>query len=232
MTAPQKLIARLNVPNIRFDVGSGGIPEMTAEDIAAALAAAPPLARSVFTLLWWQDGAALERIRILTELRNLAWEEQGRRCHAWRTASDRVAALREDLKHVRGSAEDLKREIVMAEARAHAARRRCWPRTNIGKYHEAVVAVLGELKSTRHCPKCGGREDVADGRGLKKTCDRCGGTGTVAYTRAARARALQLEESTFRKYWSDVYEWLYATINDLNQQAGRAMLGALKNGNE
>lgn len=229
MTAPQKLMARLNVPNIRFDVGAGGIPDLTVEDIAGALADVKnPLARGVFTLLWWPDGSQLERNQILTDLRNHAWEEQGLRARAWMAASDLAAIARANLDQARVKSEDMRRELAMAEARAHAARRKVWPRTNIGMYSSIVLAALSEFRSGGQCPKCGGREDVTDARGLKVRCDRCGGTGRTAHTNVARAAALNIDESTFRKTWSGVYEWIYTEVNDLEHIACEGIRSALR----
>ena len=49
MTDPRRLVARLNPTTVRYDVGRGGIPDLTAQDIAAALAFVPAgLGREVF----------------------------------------------------------------------------------------------------------------------------------------------------------------------------------------
>ena len=37
------ILARLNPANVRFDIGSGGIPDLTQTDIASALSGQPPL---------------------------------------------------------------------------------------------------------------------------------------------------------------------------------------------
>src|SRR5574337_1301509 len=55
-----KLMARLNAKNVRFDVGSGGVPELTSTDIAGALGMVPAgLGRELLCLVWWPDGACL-----------------------------------------------------------------------------------------------------------------------------------------------------------------------------
>ncbi|MBE0270004.1 hypothetical protein G3H82_11765, partial [Xylella fastidiosa subsp. multiplex] len=62
MTDPRRLLARLNPSTIRYDTLPGGVPELTAQDIAHALALTPAgLGREVLEACWWSDGAALRR---------------------------------------------------------------------------------------------------------------------------------------------------------------------------
>jgi hypothetical protein len=229
MTNARKLIARLNVPNVRFDVGAGGIPEMTADDVAAAVGQIKdPLGREIFCLLWWPDGARLNRNRALTELRNSCWAEQSRRAAAYRKASDDAAVLRADVDACRSEADKaaLRRALGEAEGRAHAARHELWPRV-AETYTHLVTAVLGEIGGTRQCPKCEGRETVATTFG-RKDCDRCSGTGKVPYTDVARAAAMRVAESAYRKSWARVYDWLYEQVRELELQAGNDIRDALK----
>ncbi len=62
MTDPRRLLARLNPSTIRYDTLPGGVPELTAQDIAHALGLVPVgLGREVLQACWWPDGAALRR---------------------------------------------------------------------------------------------------------------------------------------------------------------------------
>src|SRR3954465_8474053 len=55
-----KRLAMLNPKNCRFDVGSGGIPEVVSEDVAHALGKVQAgIGREVLCLIWWPDGARL-----------------------------------------------------------------------------------------------------------------------------------------------------------------------------
>ncbi len=48
-----KLLARLNPTTVRYDIGRGGMPELTPQDIAGALAMVPAgLGRELICRLW------------------------------------------------------------------------------------------------------------------------------------------------------------------------------------
>ena len=224
MSDARKIVARLNTPNVRFDVGAGGLPELTAQDIAGALAfVQDPLAREVFCLLWWPAGARLTRASVLAQLRTLVWQEQSDRAMAFCDASNRSLHAAEELRQARAGADtaELRRVLAFAEAKAHAARRQLWPRT-VETYSLLVLGVLDELGATRNCPRCDGRETIATPLG-PKTCERCSGTGKVSYTNVARAAALGVDESTYRKTWAGVYDWLYFKANDMEQAAAETI---------
>lgn len=72
MTDVRKLLARLNPKQSQYEVGSGGIPTLTPQDIAAALGMVHDvLGREILCHVWWPDGAARSRQQLLDHLRDL-----------------------------------------------------------------------------------------------------------------------------------------------------------------
>ena len=79
----RKLMARLNASTVRFDIGRGGVPEFTPQDIAGSLAfVRDELAREVFCAIWAPDLARLARGEILARLREATIIEYSNRFRA------------------------------------------------------------------------------------------------------------------------------------------------------
>lgn len=63
---PRETMARLGPSTVKFDIGrGGGKPDLTNQDIAAALGMVPAgLGRELLEACWWPDGAALRRHKL------------------------------------------------------------------------------------------------------------------------------------------------------------------------
>lgn len=212
---PRELLARLNVPAIRFEIGRGGIPELTNVDIAGALGMIENgFARDVLCVVWWPDGcqrlaesmAEGMRIALLTEY---AARE---RAHVAAKMDHHLAdsAVSAKAKHLRTEKEgkivaDLKAEI-------DRAKRRCWP-WNVERYIAIFPAVVEEMRSPRRCSICEGRGTYLI-EGLVKDCKRCAGTGVRHGTIGWRAERLGIKDRHRFRVWEPVYEWVYRKVAD------------------
>ena len=215
-----KHLARLNPTTVRYDIGSGGAPELTAQDRAAALSAVSDgIGRELLCHVWWPDGARLmqhELLALLAEAQRLEWQ---RREDAMLTAALAVAE---------GS-----RHAASVYAEAHAQR---WPRMVIvdrgvptisGGYERVRKAVLAEMASDGLCPSCGGRAVGRSDRGLIVICPTCTGSGHVPASERGRAEAMGVAWGTYRDGWSKVYAWTVELCIESQRMAGAQFLNAL-----
>ncbi len=214
-----KLMARLNAKNVRFDVGSGGLPDLTPQDIAAALGMVPSgLGRELLCRLWWPDGSLLtarELSRILQQTIRAEW-------------ASRESALLDGLLAVAShtGGESL-RQAQRKYADAHANR---WPKYlvnadtgEVNKVYENMArCVVFEIVEPKHCPTCTGRGHVKSDTGPKR-CERCEGGGVVSYGNTRRARHLGVIESAYRQRWDKPYTWLLEYATDHLREATYAM---------
>ena len=208
-----RALAKLNPKNVRFDVGSGGIPDITPQDIAAALGCVDDgLGRELLCQVWWPDGAKLSEhhlIEILIEAQRQEWQRR----------EDRMLdAMLAVAMHggTRGQ---------QAYAQAHAER---WP-SMIRMVHELPqpaegygrvrIAVIAEMKGAGLCPTCGGRAAVRIESGQVCICPKCLGSGHMAISERARADACGMQWATYRDRWARVYEWTAAVCSDSLQRA-------------
>lgn len=208
-----KLMARLNPKNVRFDVGAGGIPELTSTDIAAALAMVPPgLGRELLCRVWWPDGAALTSHELRTLLDGTLFGEWRERADAMVTAQIMVATAGNNAQRQR-----------TAQQALESAKARMWP-TICETYTKLRDAVVEELADPRLCPDCGGRGHITAGE-LVRACTRCEGTGRTARGANWRAERLGMLHQSYPR-WDGVYQWLLTRCTEEMQSADRAMARA------
>ena len=203
MTHPAYLLARLNAKNVRFDVGSGGIPDLTPQDIAAALAFVPRgMGRELLCRVWWPDGAELT-------MRDLSGRIESAQRDEWAAReSSMLDAMLAVASHTGGAT---LRRAQGKYADAHAKR---WPKwvtdPEIGTmspgYERTRIAVLAELSSPGLCPTCAGRGELMAGN-ILTICDKCKGSGKRAVSDQWRAEALRITGSGYNRTWRPVYEW-------------------------
>lgn len=215
-----KLMALLNPKNVRFDVGSGGTPELTSTEIAGALGMVPSgLGRELLCLTWWPDGAKLTARQLSSQLENAQLAE-------WKARETRMLdALLMVATHTGG---DSLRRAQGAYSAAHAAR---WPKwvvqPDLGAsspgYERIRAAVLMEICQPGLCPNCSGRGSRQDQDGPVVSCRPCSGSGRRTVSDQWRAEALQITEAGYRHTWRGVYEWTYALCNDAMLKAVRTM---------
>lgn len=203
-------MARLNPPNVRYDIGRGGLPELTAQDIAAAIAMTRPgLGRELICRLWWPDGAALAP----KEIDSLLMEVQ---LGEWRDRADALVTAQLRVEMASGSTARLRANRDLEDARG-----RMWPQLGgDSKYAIVREAVLTEMSATCRCSACGGRGFVMveDKMGL---CSTCAGSGRVQVSDRARAAMLRTDVSNYTRRWRAVYEWTLDLCTQLVDPARR-----------
>jgi len=203
-----RALAKLNPKNVRFDVGIGGIPDITPQDIAAALAFVPAgLGRELICRVWWPDGAALTANELDFMLIQLQFGEWRERMDALVTAQLRLATAAND-------AQRRKAKQGIADAQA-----RMWPRID-DTFNLVRKAVLAELCDPRICPDCKGRGFLIK-RELASDCERCSGTGRAHRGPVWRADVLGMKHTSYLQRWVEPYEWLLAKCSDALAQATR-----------
>jgi hypothetical protein len=215
-----KRLAMLNAKNCRFDIGSGGIPDIVATDVAAALGmVAAGIGREVLCRVWWPDGARLSKTQLHDMVDALMRDEWAKREAAMLDGLLAVAA--------RGS------RGHPAYAAAHANR---WPRlvvTDRGLtvladgYAKVRTAVLNELASAGLCPYCSGRCQTPNTMGVYETCAECVGAGHLRLSDRGRAELAGFSWKTYREGWSSVYDWAFQCCTDDLHKAERQFQHAL-----
>lgn len=80
-----------------------------------------------------------------------------------------------------------------------------------------VQLAIYEHTSTPRCPSCHGTKINR----RMQPCKRCGGTGRYKIKDSQRARALDVEQSTWSRVWADRYAEITRMISDYESQALR-----------
>ena len=219
MADVRELMGRLGPTTVKFDTGRGGTPDLTNQDIAAALGMVPSgLGRELLEACWWPDGAALRRQKLRDAV---------------------IALVTPELRRQQRKLADARTELGLAEvcmgwagavtagqraARDRAAHRlsqvkaQCWPISTLESLPTLAAAVITEIAKRPHCQACEGRGELMS-RELQVICKVCGGSGVVAVSDRRRAAALGRDESTYRERWRSVYEWMLQKCSEAEQDA-------------
>ncbi len=237
-----KMMARLNPANVRYDIGHGGTPELTPQDIAAALGMTPAgLGRELLQMVWIDGYAQTTLDRTLDMIVDMQRAEWMRREQQMLDAVLAVA--------VHSGGETLRR-AQRKYADAHAARWPAWvDNAELGtlsagytRTRQAVLAELGAAPESmvrrwygdllagqagRRCERCAGRGHVTSDMGVEMPCVACSSTGQQQVSNRSRARMIQLAESSYRETWAAVYDWTYAQCSDAMGRAWSAMSDAI-----
>lgn len=221
-----KMMGRLYAQTVRYDTGRGGIPELTPQDLAAAVGmVSNDLAREVFCWIWWPASSK----EATAKVRALVLDEVLREFNRRYAAAD---AARARLRECEARAALTNRDNDEAGIEAKRARRvfeqvhsTVWPAT-MATYPKILDAVVEELRQPRHCPDCDGRGTRSTG-GLVHDCDRCGGTGHVSEYNTWRAQKIGTSESRFRATWLPIYQWVYSMVEELAHEAARKVAMAI-----
>lgn len=223
---PRELMARLNVPAVRFDVGRGGIPELTNTDIAGALGMMKDdFGREVFCAIWWPDGASLSRqgigrtifVKILEE-----WVRREKAIAAAKLESHILEASHEMKRFLddydKQCAGAVKRNLSIAKARH-------WP-FNARVYSRIGNAVVDERRFPARCTECMGRGHKMQGEKLID-CERCNKTGIRPRPNVWRASQLGVSQQAFGQSWTPVYEWTVRLVSDAEATAAAELSAAI-----
>jgi hypothetical protein len=218
---PIELMARLNAASPNLMGGRGGIPEYTAQDIAAAVGMVPDtFAREVFCAVWWPDGARLVWRALDARIAAAQFEQ-------WRERAEKLVdaqlleAQLEFLPAEARKAGEHRAELALAHAKASL-----WPALGDPIYGDIRKAAVIELRSPRVCPACKGRATAIDGK-LVIACEACSGRGRIAVSDSQRALMIDRNESSYRRTWKDVYEWTFRLLLDAEATARAAFAESL-----
>lgn len=228
MTDVRRLMGRLNAATANYEGTRGGKPELTAQDIAGALASIEDeLAREVFCACWWEAGARLTRdylMRLIGFRQFAEFDAQMKRVQRARLelhiALDGIAA--------RGNKQtQFEKDIThRLKQKLEDAKKKCWP-AQAPMYSKIREAVLNEVASPNHCRECGGRGEMSAGE-LIIRCRQCDGSGTSAVSDRQRAARIGRDPKTYREEWKPLYEWTYDLVRDAEADAIKAMKKALQ----
>ncbi|EWG13268.1 hypothetical protein P910_003484, partial [Xylella fastidiosa Mul-MD] len=219
MTDPRRLLARLNPSTIRYDTLPGGVPELTAQDIAHALGLVPAgLGREVLQACWWPDGAALRRGPLRDAAVALVVPEIRRQQQRLLEARTDVGIVKACMGWTRATTSAQQAALRRAEERLDKLKAHLWPQATLEMLPVLVAAVVDELSTPQLCPCCHGQGERRVGA-LVKVCTACGGSGAVPASDRKRAAAIGRDESTYRTTWRGLYEWLLERMGVAERQA-------------
>ncbi len=199
MTDVREKLGRLNPSTIRYDAGAGGVPELTNIDIAHALGTVP-------------KGLG----RDLLEL--LYWPDG--------------AALR--LEQIVAAIFKLAMDEYYGRKARYAEAQTTWGLAEcLAVYHKDRG---GESKRNREILKARvavARENLWPER-ISQLLPRIAAL-LVGYmqgkrlTKAQKAKALEMDESSYRKGWEPVFEWMLTRMIEAEAEAVRQLEAALRN---
>ncbi len=227
MTDPRRLLARLNPSTIRYDTLPGGVPELTAQDIAHALGLVPAgLGREVLQACWWPDGAALRRGPLRDAAVALVVPEIRRQQQRLLEARTDVGIVKACMGWTRATTSAQQAALRRAEERLDKLKAHPWPQATLEMLPVLVAAVVDELSTPQLCPCCHGQGERRVGA-LVKVCTACGSSGAVPASDRKRAAAIGRDESTYRTTWRGLYEWLLERMGVAERQAATQLQEAL-----
>lgn len=228
MTDPRRLLARLSPTTIRYDIGRGGIPELTAQDIAAAIAFVPAgLGREVLCALWWPDGSRLSQRELVAQVTMMVGEQWRRQAHVLIEARTDLGIAHALAGWHGRTTDDMRRNVNMAQKHYDAAKAKAWPQSLPDRLPALIKTALEELGAPNSCAGCGGRGSVLRGD-LVASCEACGGAGSAPVSDSRRARSIGIDESSYRRVWDGVYTWLLRRLSDAEIEARRNLQNALR----
>lgn len=236
---PRKLMGRLNASTIRFDVGRGGIPEMTAQDIAGSLAyVRDELAREVFMAIWCPELARLQREDILVNLRKHVLGEYVRRARAESAAKLDLHLAEGDIAAKRSMTMMERSILSKLRGAVKSTHEAAWP-GDPAVYPKICAAVVAELSGAGPCAACGGR----GGKYVDTTwtaCEPCAGRGVERASDAQRAAWIgkatvysrdghdTVDAAYYKRRWRPVYDWVMDLAQGAERQAATDVALALR----
>lgn len=227
MANVREMLGRLNQQTVKFDVGRGGIAELTNQDIAAALAFVPPgLGRELLEACWWPDGAALRRRHLRDAVLALVQPELRRQAELLIDARTSYGIASACVGWAGSVTAEQLRERDRAAALLEGVSARCWPRGAAESLPTLVQAVIAEIAHRNLCENCRGRGQVQAGE-LVVTCQDCSGHGVLSVSDRKRAAAIGRDEAAYRRNWRGMYEWLLVRFRDAESEAAAALRAAL-----
>lgn len=216
MARSAELLARLNATTARFDIGRGGVSELTNIDIAGALGMVrDPLGRELLNVIHVSPDApgSLPAVREIMLRRVL--HEAGARARSCIDAE--IVALTATGEH----------DVRAARVAHDRAKARRFP-LEIERIKGIIGAVLLELSKPKHCQACAGRGQVVGDR-LVISCESCCGSGLTSRSNRDRADAIGVNESVLRRSppLNALYDWCLSVMRDALLDAETDLRSAL-----
>lgn len=198
MVDVREKLARLNPTTIRYDTGAGGIPELTNIDITHALGTVP-------------RGLGRDLLEFLY------WPDG---------AVLRIGQIYEGIVRV-ALDEQHRRRAVFSEAQTSYGLAEC-----LATYHrdrdEASRRNLAILQAKVAVARDNLWSDKLAERLPKMAGLLLGFMQGKRYSNVEKAKALGMDESSYRERWASVYEWMLSRMIDAEAEAARAMEDSLR----
>ncbi len=225
---PREAMGRLGPTTVKFDIGrGGGKPDLTNQDIAAALGMVPAgLGRELLEACWWPDAAALRRHKLRDAVIALVTPELQRQQRRLAEARTDLGLAEVCIGWAGAATAEQRANRDAAQQRLGRVKAQCWPISTLESLPTLAMAVINEIAQRPHCAGCEGRGQTLSGD-LLMTCKVCGGSGLGQISDRRRAAAIGRDESTYRSKWRAVYEWLLHRMTEAEQEACWAMSSAL-----
>lgn len=224
MSDGRELMARLGPSTVKLDTGRGGMPDLTNQDIAAALGMVPAgLGRELLEALWWPDSGMRRSQQLRQAVIALVAPEYVRQQQALNVARTEFGIAKACMGWAGGPVTDAQRiEHRKAAARLEATRALCWPNNTMEQLGVLAKAIVEEMGTCGSCRACQGLRIQAakDGTGVVE-CEACGGAGAEARSGRERAAAIGADHSAYRRYWQPVYEWMLEHMRAAESIAAR-----------
>lgn len=215
----RELMARLGPSTVKFDTGRGGTPDLTNQDIAAALGMVPAgLGRELLEACWWPDGGALRRHRLRDAVIALVTPELRRQQRKLADARTELGLAEVCMGWASAVTAEQRAERDRAAYRLGQIKAQCWPISTLEALPTLAAAAIREISHRSNCTACEGRGQALLGE-LLVPCRLCSGYGVVAVSDRRRAAAIGRDESTYRTKWRTVYEWLLQKMIEAEQEA-------------
>lgn len=192
-----ELLTRLNPKTARFDIGVGGIHEITDQDIAAALGmVANKLGARI--LLRMHAPEMVDWHKLDMEVFDLVRSEWRRR------EEDRVTA---ELRLLLAGARRSMRGMIPSRDGGN------WPAFKTGRYMALARAVVQEVIHGDSCQVCRGRQRVTlQVTGEVIVCGHCSGTGIEPEAARQRSRRMGMDHKSFLETWAAPYRWTHSEV--------------------
>lgn len=224
------LSSRMGPTTVKFDTGRGGTPDLTTQDIAAALGMVPAgLGRELLEALWWPESAARRIDHLRKAVIALVAPEYNRHQQVLSVARTEYGIAKTCMGWAGNAVTEMqRREFARAEAKLEATRALCWPISTMEQLGGLAVAVIGEMAAAGCCKRCEGARTQAapEGTGVVE-CEACDGSGLEQLSGRKRAAAIGADCSAYSRFWQPVYEWMLVQMRAAENEAARQFSQAL-----
>lgn|SRR5690606_4580711 len=207
-----ELLARLNPKTARFDIGTGGIHEITDQDIAAALGMVANKFGARILLRMHAPGM-VDWHKLDMEVFDLVRGEWRRR------EEERVTA---ELRLLLAGARRSMRSLIPSRDGEN------WPAFKTERYMALARAVVQEVIHGDACQVCRGRQRVTlQVTGEVIVCGHCSGTGVEPEAARQRARRMGIDHKRFLESWAAPYRWTHSEVLSAAIEASSQFRAAL-----